>query len=325
MTRLIALTPVKNEDWILEKFLKITCLFVDCIIVADQNSEDQSRHICSKFPKVHVIENKGSYSERERQLLLIETARQLFPGDKRILLCLDADEIISADSLNYLKTWAKIQELKPGCTIFFEKPDLLPGLKECRRWQDNYFPVGYVDDGKIHQASIIHSTRIPVSVLGENEYVNDIKILHFAHSRKSAQLAKQRYYSVIENVNSTNPVYLRRRFYRSLYDPGNIKIPKEEIPIDWLKEWDNLSIDLRNLPDVKYSWHDFEVLSYFKEYGCKKFYLDEIWDFDWEECRKTALKEGRNAPLTPIVKPGPLISHAVTLLDRAYSLYKSVS
>src|SRR5476651_2453045 len=167
--KIIVLTPVKNEAWILEQFLKSASLFADCIIVADQKSTDESRDICAKFPKVQLIENKtDKYDEASRQVLLIETARRLFPNDKRIFFCLDADELFSADSLTYTETWERIKALEQGTSIYIEKPDVLYGIKRSVRWKDNYFAVGYIDDGLTHTATTIHSKRIPENPSGDN-------------------------------------------------------------------------------------------------------------------------------------------------------------
>lgn len=92
----IVLTPTKNEEWIIELFLKITSLFADHIIIADQFSTDKTVEIAKKFPKVIIIENDNTeYDEQYRQKLLIDKARSLFPGNN-LLLALDADEIITA-------------------------------------------------------------------------------------------------------------------------------------------------------------------------------------------------------------------------------------
>jgi hypothetical protein len=325
MIKIIVLTPVRNEDWILEQFLSTTSLFADCIIVANQNSTDNSMTICRRFHKVQVVENNGEYNEESRQLLLIETARRLFPNYTRLLFCLDADELFSADSFKYQKTWEKLRTLKPGSSIFMEKPDLLQGLQRCVRWRNDFFPVGYVDDGKAHSSAVIHSKRIPENPFGEKIYIDDIKILHFAPVRRNAQSAKQRYYSVIENINNNNPVYLRRHTYKCFYSDANYSIESiEKLPPEWLKGWDEIGINLRNLNDVKYSWHDFEVLSYFKKYGCKKFFLEDIWDFDWETCRQSALEIGKDVPKIPIGKPGIIYAYVGGFLDTAYSLYKRI-
>jgi glycosyltransferase involved in cell wall biosynthesis len=57
--KIVVLTPIKNEEWILERFLSVTSQFADLIIIADQNSTDSSRNICQKYPKVKLIENKS--------------------------------------------------------------------------------------------------------------------------------------------------------------------------------------------------------------------------------------------------------------------------
>ena len=54
---IVVITPVKNEDWIIEIFLKVTSTFADLIIIADQYSSDASREIAASFKKVVLIEN----------------------------------------------------------------------------------------------------------------------------------------------------------------------------------------------------------------------------------------------------------------------------
>src|SRR5579859_3700235 len=118
--QIIVLTPVKNEDWILKEFLAATSRFADCIIVADQNSNDRSPFICKDFEKVVLIKNDSrDFNESERQKILIDKARALFPNNKRILLGLDADEIVAYDGLAKIQAWERIKSLPPGTTLFF--------------------------------------------------------------------------------------------------------------------------------------------------------------------------------------------------------------
>lgn len=327
-TKIIILTPVKNEEWILEQFLSSVSLFADCIIVADQFSTDQSREICRKFDKVTLIDNKSEkYDEASRQHLLIEAARQQFPEARRIFFCLDADELFSADSLTYTETWDKIKALPQGTSIYIEKPDVLYGIKRSVRWKDNYFAIGYVDDGLTHKATTIHSKRIPENPAGDNVYIDNIKILHFAHSRRNVQSAKLRYYSVIENINQSKPFYLRRFAYPCFYDEKK-NYPAESIepmPDKWLARYDELGINLRQLPDPEFSWHDFEILRFFKKYGYSKFYLENIWDFDWEKARQYALASNvENIPQSKINTPGFLWQLLGNITDLLYSLYRKV-
>jgi len=76
----ICLTPIKNESWILDRFIQCASLWADHIIIADQQSTDESRVIAGRYSKVTLIENSSAtYSEKERQQLLLEAARKI-PG-----------------------------------------------------------------------------------------------------------------------------------------------------------------------------------------------------------------------------------------------------
>ncbi len=48
---LICLTPIKNEAWILDRFLKCASLWADYIIIADQQSTDSSIEIAKNILK----------------------------------------------------------------------------------------------------------------------------------------------------------------------------------------------------------------------------------------------------------------------------------
>src|SRR2546427_2167384 len=59
----------------------------------------------------------------------------------------------------------------------------------------------------------------------------------------------------------------------------------ERCPPEWFGRWEEAGIDMRSVVEEKYYWHDFEVLRYMNEYGARRFWLDDIWGFDWEACR----------------------------------------
>ena len=81
----ICLTPVRNEEWILDRFLRCASLWADHIIVADQGSDDRSREIARSFPKVTLIRNDSAeFNEPERQKMLIDAARQI-PGPRLLI------------------------------------------------------------------------------------------------------------------------------------------------------------------------------------------------------------------------------------------------
>lgn len=305
--RVIVLTPIKNESWILDQFLRTTSRFADAIIIADQSSLDNAVEICSRYNKVTLIKNHNSdFDESGRQRMLIAAARSLFPNDKRILFGLDADEIISYEG-TFSAEWKRIRNLDKGDSIFFEKPDVLPGIKECIRWETSYFPIGYVDDGIEHTAKEIHSRRIPISPSGKAVKVNSIKFMHFALSRPGVQSAKMRYYSVLENVKRTSTLRVRRKVYRCNFDykkqyPGAII---ERIPDQWIANWKLQGVDLEKLFEPQYSWHDFEVLRMFSVYGCRRFHYDDIWNYEWDKALREAHAKKLLGELTQVNYPGP--------------------
>ena len=300
--KIVVITPVKNEDWILDRFLAVTSQFADHIIIADQNSTDQSIAICKRYPKVIVVENKsGQFNEAERQILLIKTARDLVPEHK-ILLALDADEILAASATNTLG-WQSMLKAKPGTVLCFEKPDLYLRPNQCIRY-DTPWPLGYVDDGVEHQPRQIHSIRIPLPDYATRLYIHDVKILHYAAVRPAAQAAKYRLYSVVENVLSTGFLLTRRRKYDLKRSFRKLKLQASPSPSEWFSAWEEIGIDMHTIVEQKYSWQDFEVLINFHKYGLRRFWLDDIWEFDWEACRLYAKSlEMNNIPDYEIKPP----------------------
>ncbi len=336
---IVVITPVKNEDWIIDRFLKITSEFADCIIIADQDSTDNTKEIYKKYPHIHLIENKSNqYNEATRQLILLEKARELIKG-KKIILALDADEILAANAPK-TEDWQRMLEAENNTILAFEKPNLYQTTKQCLRLDDP-FPLGYVDDGynnnqimlrgfasknhiwledKMNKNQFISTKSLPFL------YLKDVKFLHYALTRLDAQNSKRRFYSVTENTlygNTFKSVFRRRNGYQKKYDFTE-KRSLEISPNEWFNQWENKGIDMHNIEKTKYYWWDFQVLNEFYKYGEEKFWLDNIWYFDWENCRQYALSINfKNIPLNPIKKPNILINNSLKIGDFLYQKYRS--
>lgn len=320
--KIVVLTPVKNEAWILERFLQVTSEFADLIVVADQHSTDGSQEICRKFPKVHWMKNPSKkYDESSRQKLLIDTARRLVPGE-RILIALDADEILAANALQDPE-WQKILTAAPGTVLFFEKPDLYETTQNVIRYTKPW-PLGYVDDNAEHVAKVVHSIRIPVPENAPELHLKNIKFLHYGLTRLKAQQAKIRLYSVLENIHQTSPFWRRRRVYSShktYTEAGAL----EKSPDEWFAAWNQKGIDMHAIPDEPFYWQDFEVLSHFTTYGERKFWCDDIWNFDWRKCRLEAMKQQvLQASNSPISSPPWLFTLLLKIMDRSISIIKKL-
>jgi len=299
MRKIIVITPVKNEAWILESFLKITSEFADAIIIANQQSTDESVEIIRRFPKAIVIQNDDlAYNEAYRQNILLQKARELYPGTK-IILALDADELLAASSF-VSNDWLKMQGADVGSVFYFEKPDIYGNLGLCVRNYNNDYPMGFVDDDSIeHKAKLIHSIRIPRNENHTKVFLEDIKFLHVSYLRLNVQRSKYRFYTVKENVLRINPWFRRRRRYRS---PNHL-LPSATLSItqsEWFNYPEWLHISLASIKDEDVSWYDIEVLEELSNCKSMRFWLDDIWDINWPEyAKKYYLDNGKRKIATP--------------------------
>jgi hypothetical protein len=297
--KLICLTPVRNEAWILDRFLSCASQWADHIIIADQGSTDGSREIACAFPKVILLDNSSDvYDEAARQNLLIQAARQ-FPG-RRLLLALDADEMLTANCLRS-DEWQALLQAQPGSVIRFQWANVLPGFESC--WippQDR--PFGFADDGSEHRGGPIHNVRIPVPAGAATVSFRDIKVLHYQYTDWQRMMSKQRWYQCWEAIN--NPSHRAVGVYRQYHRTD--AIPPETIhplPSEWLRGYQQRGIDMTTVRDEGRSRFDEQTLGLFREYGLQKFRKVDIWDVDWQQIAeetgssidRTALRDPRSS------------------------------
>lgn len=316
---IVVLTPVRNEAAILERFLSVTSAFADLIVVADQHSSDGTPDIVRKYSSAVLVSNPSTaYDEGSRQTLLIEEARRRVAG-RKILLALDADEIVAADALE-APGWQAMRSAPAGSVLCFEKPDLYASTRECLRY-DRPWPLGYVDDGAPHAGGPVHSLRIPTPQAAPRLELVDVKVLHYALTRLDYQRSKVRYYSALENVLGTQPVWARRLLYSSRRDWARLGRLAPSDPA-WFLGWERLGIDMHTIPQERFHWQDFEVLRLFRARGEARFWLDDLWAFDWEACRAHALALGvAGLPERPVRRPPAVTRPAGALLDAAYAAW----
>jgi len=277
--KIICLTPVKNEAWILDKFLRCTSIWADNIIILDQNSTDDSRIIAKKFPKVRLIINKNNvFNEKVRQDLLIKEARKIeLP---RLLITLDADEFLTSNFINNPE-WDMILRAEKSTIIKFRCVNVLPDM--IHYWvPDFYFPWAYIDDNSSHKGRSVHSPRIPVSEKNSIILLKDIKVLHYQYTDWERMESKHRWYQCWERIN--DPKKSSVDIYRQYHHMHSIK--KEDIkviPEIWFSEYLKRGIDIKNITkEIKYYW-DEEVIGYFNKYGTSFFKKEYIWDIDWNK------------------------------------------
>jgi hypothetical protein len=273
---IICLTPVKNEAWILDRFLKCASLWADHIIVADQNSSDGSREIALRFPKVRLIRNEATrFSEPERVQVLLEESRKI-PGP-RLLIALDADEILTS---NFLKSaeWQTMLDCRKGTLIRLDWANIFPGMTHYWLSEDRVF--GLMDDGSAYQGPVIHSPRVPLPVDAPSLALKEIKVLHYQYTDWDRMRSKQRWYQCWELLHdpTRSPAGLYRT-YHHMYsvNPDDL----HPIPSSWFETYTAQGIDMTSTFRESVYWWDKEVLGFFKDRGVNFFSKLDIWAQDW--------------------------------------------
>jgi len=274
---IICLTPIKNEVWILDKFLKATSLWADYIIVADQMSTDGSREICQQYEKVILIDNNSAqFNEPERQKLLINEARKI--EGPRLLIALDADEMFSPN-LFFSEEWQTVLSAKPGTLILSQLTNILPGIT--KMYYDIFVPIGFMDDGSDHEGKFIHSCRLPAPSNKDKLYLHEIKLIHFQFADSVRMLSKHRWYQCFEKVKITERLVVDIfRIYNYVHfvdaSSNNVDMSKS-----WIQDYSARNIDITSICVQSLLWWDKQVLDYMDQYGTRYFAHLNIWDVSW--------------------------------------------
>ena len=274
---IICLTPVKNEAWILDRFIQCASLWADHIIIADQMSTDGSRDIALKYPKVYLIDNKSEeFNEPERQKLLLNAARRIqCLGRRKLLITLDADEFLSGN-FHESKEWEIICSAQQGTVIKFDFVNIHPNFKQF--WSGvQQMPWGFMDDNiSQHKGSLIHSYRIPLHNHLPVIHCKTIKVLHYQFTDWARMQSKHQWYQCFEILNRPHlhPISIFR-MYHHMY--GLSKKRFILLQSEWFDFYEKNGIDMFSIKkqDV-YHW-DKQVETYFEEYGSKHFALLDIW------------------------------------------------
>lgn len=276
--QVFCLTPVKNEEWTIERFLKAASIWADKIIISDQGSTDKTVEIAKQFPKVILFDNSKlkDFNEQEMRAPLFEEARK-FPG-KKILISLDADEIFTPNFDS--PEWETIYNAESGTRFIFNWLHIMPEF-------NGYFTTitntcGFVDDGSEYNVGLIHVPRQPIPQTPTKSIkFNDIAILHLQFTNWERMERKHIWYQMYERINYKHKSCIT--IFRGLhYDKTFIK-EKATKPLkpEWIDLYKSKGIDITSVTQVPtYIWDD-KILEYLSSYPNKYFNKIDIWDINW--------------------------------------------
>ena len=149
--RLLALTQVKNQAWVIERFLQRTAEFTDAIVVLDDGSTDGTYEILKTHPKVvRLFRNSPGtpWHEVKCHNTLLAAAREL---DPEWIIIIDVDEILDArftsvrDELLSRNDVGRyhFQEItlwRSSCEYRIDKPDWYMRPRGCSPWLLRFTP-----------------------------------------------------------------------------------------------------------------------------------------------------------------------------------------
>jgi len=280
--KIICLTPIKNEEWILDRFIRCSNLWADEIIISDQGSDDSSKEIALKYPNVRLIDNPlKEYDEWLNRKVLFEEARKI-EGPK-LFITIDADETFTPNFLNQ-DILDKILSIPPGTVLKSNFINIMPDFEHY--WTGPIsIPWGFMDDGSEYVADKIHTNRIIYPEKAEKVFIDDIKIMHYQYTDWERMESKHRWYQCWERIN--NPDQSAIRIYRNYHHMYSVKKNElKKIPENWFSYYLKLGINLRLInKEYNYYWDNI-VLNYIKEYGANLFSKESIWNIDWVEKAK---------------------------------------
>ncbi len=270
--KIVCMTPIKNEAWILDKFLAAASVWADHIIIADQLSSDGSKEIALKYDKVIYIENRSEqFNEPERQKLLINEARKI--SGKKLLIALDADEFISGDAFDS-KDWNNMIHSEPGSVFKFKWPFITSSYDKYWAGDDAKMPFAYMDDGAQHTGSKIHSVRIPYPEHAKVYEVHQFVVMHFMYTDWKRMQSKHRWYQCYERCEfpRKSAIAIFRR-YNHMYRVRDID--KKSVPNSWFDTYSERGIELKSTFESKSYYWDPLVEEMVNKYGEEYFkYID---------------------------------------------------
>jgi hypothetical protein len=274
--KIIALMPVRNEAWVLAHSLACLSAFCDIVLVNDQRSEDESREICRRFPKVVLLESPDALVCEQARWQLLDAARD-YDG-ANLLWCTDADELMSP-ALVARFVAADRDALKPGTVVECRYYHLWNRADRYRLDGSPYAPswkaVARRDDRQMDFSRVrrlpLHEPRVPLDGANGTIRAADLPVLHLQWLLTERNQMKQAWYRCREWLDGVKTAAEINEFY-SITLPDH-RIRTEAVPARWVEDvtFPDLAVD--HLP----SWQERDMLAWFDARGPEFFERLEIW------------------------------------------------
>jgi glycosyltransferase involved in cell wall biosynthesis len=285
--KIVAIMPVRNEDWILGLSARALLRWVDELVILDHCSTDNSRMLEYALGeeysgRVFVLNNDEPvwYEMAHRQLML-EWARAR--GATHIVT-MDADEVLSANLVPFIR---EIIEVTPSlATLTLPWICLRDSIDEHHAsglWAEQSASMAFQDEPRcewkqrngydFHHRHPMGRPNLPHSPVSRHNG----GILHLQYSNRRRLLAKQALYKMTEVVRwpgRDTIDEINKRYNYSVYGApsrprgGVPQFDVASVPAEWWNGYEGLMqhLDLCRLP-----WQEAECHALIEKHGPSKF------------------------------------------------------
>lgn len=320
-TKVIVITTVVDEEWMMERFLSTFSAIADHILIHDESTGiDRTREIYKKYPKTTVFTNDGPPIRFDiKRRWIFEEARKI-PCDRRVIIAADADEVLSANVLDSPE-WKQILKADPGTLFHMQWVTLWGDISRYRIDHPTQYGIYnrhiWVDDGVSQIPEVgekgFHMVYTPQSAK-KHVHLQEVVSLHYQFCNFPRMESKHRYYRAHEKVRIGKLSDLGiERTYGYM---NSARIQTRPSKPEWFAGWEARGIDVRTIPPEPISHWDVTTLKYLQEHGAETFGYQDVWRAEWSEVHSFAVKRGLIAPDSPIPSFRPKLGHR---LFRGYS------
>ena len=276
MTKIIAMVPTRNEGWVIAHSLACLSACCDIVLVGDRSSDDDTREICRRFPKVVVLDAAPDSRIREQRWQLLDAARG-YDGHN-VLWATDADELVSPAPVTAFFERER-GRLMPGTAIECRYYHLWDDARRYRDDRSHYAPqwkqVAFVDDRRSDfdrsQHTALHEPRVPAGPDAPVIRTEAIAVLHLQWLIPLRNQLKQAWYRCREWLDGARSAADINAFYAVALPAPDARLAP--VPPAWSAglTFPDASADLAA------SWHQRDLLAWFDRHGIEHFEPLEIW------------------------------------------------
>jgi hypothetical protein len=274
--KIIAMMPVRNEAWILPHSLACLSAFCDVILVSDQDSEDESREICRRFPRVVLLESSQRLVCEQARWLLLDAARG-YEGCN-LLWCTDADELMSPTlAVRFIES--QRGDLEPGTVVeclyyhLWSRPD------RYRSEGGNYAPywkeIALLDDRRMDYSRArrlpLHEHRVPIEGAAARVRAENLPVLHLQWLLAERNQMKQAWYRCRELLDGEKAAVAINAFYSVTLPDAAVRTA--DVPPAWVAGLTMPDLSIDRVP----SWQERDIRGWFDAHSPALFEPLEIW------------------------------------------------